>query len=170
MNKTICPATKVLNGTYTVLYKAIKIINTFEPNSLHCPKKLKPENPESDDSKEGSLSDHSNSTKFECGQVECKFFLSAPSPSILSASKMHLLHQKKVKQKKLNKNLVHLQFLQSQDYLECALCLKMNDVFSQSVHASQQASEKALKSVLKAKCIPVSSWKSEHFLIKLYCT
>ena len=82
------------------LYKAIKIINTFEPNSLHCPKKLKHENPASDDSKEGSLSDHSNSTKFECGQVECKLFLSAPSPSILAASKMHLLHQKKVKQKK----------------------------------------------------------------------
>jgi HEPN domain-containing protein len=152
------------------LYKAIKI-NTFEPNSSHCPKKLKQEqNTESEDSEEGSLSDHSNSTEFECGQVECELFLTPPLPSILSANEMHLLHQKKVKQKKLNKNQVHLQFLQSQDDLECALCLKMNDFFSQSVHASQQAAEKALKSVLKAKCIPASSWKSEHSLKKLYCT
>jgi HEPN domain-containing protein len=90
--------------------------------------------------------------------------------NILSTSEIKFQNEKKVQAKKTNKNQTHLQYAQSKFDLDCAFCLHVNEFFPQSVHASQQAAEKSLKSVLKAKCIPALLWKSEHSLKKLFCT
>lgn len=82
------------------------------------------------------------------------------------------LNQKAESQSKLLKlqslkNQAKKLFSNSLQNLSAAECLKLNELYSQSVHYSQMAAELGIKSVLRAKNISHTLWKCEHSIINL---
>ena len=76
-----------------------------------------------------------------------------------SQSQLLKLQSLKIQAKKL--------FSNSLLNLSAAKCLKLNELYSQSVHYSQMAAELGIKSVLRAKNISHALWKCEHSIINL---